>query len=784
MAHSNTRLLSVTLLIMGMLSLLWSWQSYAQDVGNLDKVRLQLKWHHQFQFAGYYAALDKGFYKDVGLDVEIMENDVHRSPVEVLLAGDAEFAVSSAGVLLQRAENKPVVALAAIMQHSPLALLVLKSSGIKQPADLAGKRIMLGEGETAAEVIAMLRKAGLQKGDYQALAPSYNPQDLIDGKTDALFAYVSNEGYYLDQRGIDYRYLSPSRFGVDFYSDLLVTSEAEAANYGQRVEHFRAASMKGWIYAMEHPDEIVDLIYRQYNTQNKARKHLAYEAASLREMIQPMFVEMGYMHIDRWRHIADVFQSLDLLGIAAPIEDLLYHKPNTVWGMDRVLLLWVLLGTVATLVLIAVLFQSYMGNRNLQLLVTQRTKALDQALSAVTSTKEQLEQIVDSINDGLVVVDQEGKIKLFNPEMQRLTGLSSGLLNTCSIDEIIEYNTQELGAYDVQITHTDGYPFPVDVSRAKLGGDDSLGTEVIIIRDLSEQLSAERSRHRDASELAYRAGIAETNATIFHNIGNTVTSLIHQVNVWGRHEKKYQEVAQAMSDVVPQVEQAIAKSPTLAADSFLHRVPQGLQQMGDLVKTNTESLSEIAVRVDRGVNHIAEIIRIQQQMSRSDQPLPDIQGYRHPCFELSELVADAVQLEQVVIDRYQVQVEQIFSEQLPTITCSRNELLQAVINLLRNSREAIAGRTDLAPGDGRIQITAKLNEIGLIEVSISDNGEGIEAQQLAHLFQYGYTNKADGSGFGLHSVANFIRTQGGEINIYSDGVGMGSRVIFTLMASR
>ena len=425
-----------------------------------------------------------------------------------------------------------------------------------------------------------------------------------------------------------------------------------------------------------------------------------------------------------------------------------------------------------------------MGNRNLQLLVTQRTKALDQALSAVTSTKEQLEQIVDSINDGLVVVDQEGKIKLFNPEMQRLTGLSSGLLNTCSIDEIIEYNTQELGAYDVQITHTDGYPFPVDVSRAKLGGDDSLGTEVIIIRDLSEQLSAERSRHRDASELAYRAGIAETNATIFHNIGNTVTSLIHQVNVWGRHEKKYQEVAQAMSDVVPQVEQAIAKSPTLAADSFLHRVPQGLQQMGDLVKTNTESLSEIAVRVDRGVNHIAEIIRIQQQMSRSDQPLPDIQGYRHPCFELSELVADAVQLEQVVIDRYQVQVEQIFSEQLPTITCSRNELLQAVINLLRNSMEAIAGRTDLVPGDGRIQITAKLNEIGLIEVSISDNGEGIEAQQLAHLFQYGYTNKADGSGFGLHSVANFIRTQGGEINIYSDGVGMGSRVIFTLMASR
>ena len=783
MANSKTWCVSVKLFLLSCLSLLWSWQVHAAEDNDLDKVRLQLKWYHQFQFAGYYAALEKGFYQDVGLNVEIMENDVNRSPVEVLLAGDAEYAVSSAGVLIQRAENKPIVALASIMQHSPLALLVLKSSGIKEPADLAGKRVMLGEGETAAEVIAMLRKAGVQEGDYEAQSPSYNPQDLIDGKTDALFAYVSNEGYYLDQQGIDYRYLSPSRFGVDFYSDLLVTSEVEVSNHGQRVERFRAASMKGWVYAMEHPDEIVDLIFNKYNTQNKAREHLAYEAASLREMIQPMFVEMGYMHIDRWQHIADVFRSLGLLGITAPIEDLMYHKPDTIWGMDRTLFLWVLLGVVMTLVLVAVLFQSYMWNRNLQLLVTQRTRALDKALVDATSTKEQLEHIVNSINDGLVVVDGQGSITLCNPELRRITGLTDSLLMGSSIDDLIEYGNKELGDYEVQITHADGYPFPVDVSRAKLGGDDSIGSEVMIIRDLSEQLSAERSRQRDASELAYRAGIAETNATIFHNIGNTVTALIHQVNVWRRHEKKYQEVGRAMSDVVPKIEQAMVESPQLPADSFIRRVPAGLQQMGELVKTNTESLSEVATRVDRGVSHIAEIIRIQQQMSRSDKQAPGLQGFRNPSFGLQELMTDALQLEQVVVDRYQVQIEQDFAEPLPAIACSRNELLQAVINLLRNSMEAIAGRTDLAPGDGRITVTAKLNDAGLIEVSIVDNGEGIEPEQLSHLFQYGYTNKADGSGFGLHSVANFIRQQGGEINIHSEGINLGSRVTFTLLAS-
>ena len=318
----------------------------------LDKVRLQLKWYHQFQFAGYYAAVEQGYYEEVGLEVEILENDIERSPVEVLLQGDAEYGVTSAGVLLQRAENKPIVALAAIMQHSPLALLVLESSGIKQPADLAGKRVMLGEGETAAEVIAMLRKAGVRADDYEAQTPSYDPQDLIDGKTDALFAYVSNEGFFLDQQGVDYRYLSPSRFGVDFYSDLLITSEAELSVNPKRVERFRQASLKGWEYAMENPGKIVDLIYRQYNTQNKSKEHLTYEANSLREMIQPMFVEMGYMHVDRWHHIADVFRSLGLLGSAAPIEDLMYHKPDTIWGMERALFIWVLAAVVGGLVLL------------------------------------------------------------------------------------------------------------------------------------------------------------------------------------------------------------------------------------------------------------------------------------------------------------------------------------------------------------------------------------------------------------------------------------------------
>ena len=133
-----------------------------------------------------------------------------------------------------------------------------------------------------------------------------------------------------------------------------------------------------------------------------------------------------------------------------------------------------------------------------------------------------------------------------------------------------------------------------------------------------------------------------------------------------------------------------------------------------------------------------------------------------------------------MLERHKVETELRIDENLPFISCSRNELLQCLINLLRNSIQAVSGRTDLPPGSGKIIISAWLNESAVLEVNLIDNGEGIEPERLPHLFQYGYTSKADGSGFGLSSVANFIREQGGDISIYSDGINKGSSVKFTL----
>ncbi|MET0051703.1 MAG: ABC transporter substrate-binding protein [Candidatus Thiodiazotropha sp.] len=167
-----------------------NWQSSTPA----DSVVLQLKWKHQFQFAGYYAALEQGYYRDEGLAVEIREHAGEQSPIERLMSGEVNFAVSSANVALQRAKGYPVVALAAIYQHSPYALLVRADSGIRNASDLAGQRIMLGTGTLDSALQAMLKRAGLKDADYTRLPSSFDAMSLVRGETDAFNAYTERQG--------------------------------------------------------------------------------------------------------------------------------------------------------------------------------------------------------------------------------------------------------------------------------------------------------------------------------------------------------------------------------------------------------------------------------------------------------------------------------------------------------------------------------------------------------------------------------------------------------------
>lgn len=106
----------------------------------LEKVTIQLKWFHQFQFAGYYAAKEKGFYAEEGLDMVLRGRDVSTTPVGDVLAGKAEYGITDADLLIDRVQGRPVVLLAQILQQSPNILISMAESAITNPQDLTGKK--------------------------------------------------------------------------------------------------------------------------------------------------------------------------------------------------------------------------------------------------------------------------------------------------------------------------------------------------------------------------------------------------------------------------------------------------------------------------------------------------------------------------------------------------------------------------------------------------------------------------------------------------------------------
>ncbi|MDO9267903.1 MAG: ABC transporter substrate-binding protein, partial [Methylobacter sp.] len=218
-----------------------------------ESIHLQLRWHHQFQFAGYYAALEKGYYKDAGLNVIIHEGMPDKKPVQEVLQGHAQYGVANSELLLERLRGAPFVALAAIYQHSPYVLLARKDAGILSPSDLVGKKVMLINQTMDADFVAMFNNEGIDISRLHVIPSSYEIHDLVDGKADAFNSYLSNEPYFLKQQGVEFTVLNPRNYGVDFYSDILFTTEDELKQHPERVKAFRQASLEGWYYAIDHP---------------------------------------------------------------------------------------------------------------------------------------------------------------------------------------------------------------------------------------------------------------------------------------------------------------------------------------------------------------------------------------------------------------------------------------------------------------------------------------------------------------------------------------------------
>tara|TARA_R110002096_G_scaffold97694_22_gene217871 strand:- start:7382 stop:9250 length:1869 start_codon:yes stop_codon:yes gene_type:complete len=430
-------------------------QSSTASQEPIKKVTLQLKWKHQFQFAGYYAAIEKGFYKDLGIDVTLVEASEDFEPAEAVFDGNAEFGIATSDIIILRSQGKDAVLLASIFQHSPQILIAAKSSGIENTQGLFGKRVAL-EPHTA-DIITYMRDEGVSLNEINRFSHSYGIEQLINGEVDAMTAYKSDEPFLLTQTGFDYIIIDPSMGGIDFYGDILFTTEELIKQDPVLVENFRKASLKGWEYALKNSGEIIDLIYSKY-TQRHTKEHLEFEARRMQLLIMPDVVEIGYSNPERWKRILEIYGEQNMLQSKLSIDGLFYSD----YVEDEAPFPWKLITALSTLIILiaSVSIFYYNTSRRLKtesskrLLVQQELMQSETKLKEANATKDKFYSIIahDLRNPlsailgftELILMDEKNENKKENREFLKI--IKETILHTATLlNNLLTWSRSQLG---------------------------------------------------------------------------------------------------------------------------------------------------------------------------------------------------------------------------------------------------------------------------------------------------------------------------------------------------
>jgi len=293
---------------------------------NVKKISLQLQWKHQFEFAGFYIAKEKGFYRDVGLDIDIKEFDSGTNIIKDVESGKTTFGTSYPTIILEKSKGMDVVLLGAILQSSPHVLVSLKSSDINSIKDFRNKRIMINKDALqTTSFISMFKSNGISIDDIIKVKHSFNIKDLIDKKIDITTAFLSNELYTLDKQNIQYNLWDPKDYGFDFYDVIGFTSTKTLKNNPEMVNNFQKASLKGWEYAFNNIEETANLILKKYNTQNKTKDALIYEAKVLKKLAYYNTNKLGDIDKKKIQRIYDIYNLMGLTKNKINFDEFIYQ---------------------------------------------------------------------------------------------------------------------------------------------------------------------------------------------------------------------------------------------------------------------------------------------------------------------------------------------------------------------------------------------------------------------------------------------------------------------------
>jgi len=268
-----------------------------------DQVNVRLKWIHQAQFAGFYTADKKGFYKENNISIDLRPGGVDFPATKMVASGDSQFGVAGAiELILAREKGMPVVAIATIYRKNPFVFIAKKSSGITKPQDFIKKKV--GYTLDVFEEVtyrALMKNAGINPSQYEEVPVKYDMSPFFSGEFDVWPAYIINQAITAKEKGFEINVIWPSDYGINLYADTIFTTEDMIKNKPDLVKRFLNATLKGWDYAVKNPDEAA-----RYTLEYSSALNYIHEKSMMNTsvgLIIPDDKPIGWMEREKWEEM-------------------------------------------------------------------------------------------------------------------------------------------------------------------------------------------------------------------------------------------------------------------------------------------------------------------------------------------------------------------------------------------------------------------------------------------------------------------------------------------------
>ena len=748
------------------------------------KLVLQLRWDHQFQFAGYYVAQWKGYYKNEGLDVDIrsaFKDGKIIDGAEEISRGRADFGIGAANLLIATDSGIRLNLIAAIFQRSAVEYCALAKMRGNSAFDLSRLNIARRPNDILdIELQALFLSEGIppSSGKYTDIVRDFTIDDLTDGAFDMVPEYLGQISYMAAKKGIQLRITRPVDYGIDFYGDILFTSEALARKDPDLVESFRSASLRGWNYALDHPDEVADqiatMVHRQNPTSdlNELIAFNRFQAKKVLDLTHYPIVQIGNINPARLGKMAVTMRELGIIkrqpDIPAMIFDYNQVRVNRLQETEWFIKVF----SVAVLVALTLFFLAYLKRRNT--LLSNEIEVRQMAERQLVLSNSRYETIFRSSVLGITVADYDGRICHANEAWCRMTNYTGEDLCTMNIRELIapeSSHTDEEQMLALKEGRIASYSMEKKYLRRPLSQDDRdffYGKMVLTkIWDSSTDTMLTMSMVTDITRDVLEAEAVSRGEERFRRIIGQVAAEIGESSdshKSGPLPMKLEEINLELERLFThELEENRRKEALIryqarmaAMGEMIGNIAHQWRQPLNALRLILTNLQDAGPDPDYSGPAFERAHTLIEKMSDT---IDDFRYFSSPrsgpkCFQVSDALRVVLGLldENMRISGVTVKTD---LDSISPLYGLENQFSHVLFNLLSNALDALKS---LLPDAERTITVSGYEESGCVVVTLSDTGPGISLQNANRIFDIYFTTRESegGTGLGLYMARAIV----------------------------